>query len=299
MPMMALQDPPAIEISYVGGPTAVLSIGGLHFITDPTFDPAGGEYASGTVRLRKTAGPNVSRDELGHIDVALVSHDQHPDNLDHAGRALLQETPVVLTTKAGAARLGHGAIGLDAWDVHTVKTPSGLTLRITGTPARHGPAGIEKLSGDVIGFVISIADTNQDLVYVTGDTVWYEGTREVARRFHPRVVLLFAGGAMTRGPFLLTMGTNDAIETAAAFPGATIVPVHHEGWAHFTQTQQDLRKTFDTLGFADRLQLVEAGKPLRFGSLAGQSAGPSVVRTQEALNSPLVEPAAASGKGCA
>jgi hypothetical protein len=29
---------------------------------------------------------------------------------------------------------------------------------VTATPARHGPAGIELFSGDVIGFVLTFAD---------------------------------------------------------------------------------------------------------------------------------------------
>ena len=28
---------------YIGGPTALLEFGGLRLLTDPTFDPAGGE----------------------------------------------------------------------------------------------------------------------------------------------------------------------------------------------------------------------------------------------------------------
>jgi len=44
--------------------------------------------------------------------------------------------------------------------------------------------------------------------------------------FAAGVVLLLAGAAQTRGPFNLTMNTNDAIETAHAFPHAVIVPVY-------------------------------------------------------------------------
>ncbi len=255
-------DPPAIEITYIGGPTALLSIDGVVFITDPTFDAPGGDYPSGTVSLQKTQGPAMQPAALGKVDVALVSHDQHADNLDSSGRMLLKEIATVLTTVPGAARIGHGAVGLRPWDQQTVATPSGRTLRITATPARHGPAGIESIVGEVIGFVVSVADTGEDLVYVTGDTVWYDGTREVARRFRPRAVLLFGGAARTRGPFHLTMDTNDAIETAAAFPDAAIVPVHHEGWAHFTQSQDDLASAFGALGLGDRLRRVEGGQTL-------------------------------------
>lgn len=82
---------------------------------------------------------------------------------------------------------------------------------------------------------------------------------EVARRFKCGVVLPFAGAAQTPGPFHLTIDTNDTIETAHAFPGAVIVPVHTDGWAHFRQSAKDLRAAFDTLGFGKRLKLLELG----------------------------------------
>ena len=251
------------SITYVGGPTTVLAIDGLSFITDPTFDPAGGEYASGAVRLHKTRGSALAADRLGRIDVALVSHDQRPDNLDTSGRALLAVISHVLTTRTGAARLGNGAIGLDPWQSWSLRTPRGTTLSVTATPARHGPAGIEPIAGDVVGFVISGVESGLDLAYATGDTVWYEGTRQVARRYRPRTVLVFAGGAQVRGPFYLTMDTNDVIEAAAAFPRALIVPVHHDGWQHFTQSQDDLVKSFQALGMSDRLRQVTGGETVR------------------------------------
>ena len=75
------------------------------------------------------------------------------------------------------------------------------------------------------------------------------------------MILLFAGSARTRGPFNLTMNTNDAIETARAFPDATIVPIHCDGWAHFTQSGEDLEHSFKALGIASRMQLLEPGVP--------------------------------------
>jgi hypothetical protein len=96
-------------------------------------------------------------------------------------------------------------------------------------------------------------------VYVTGDTVWYDGVAEVARRFKAGTVLLFAGSAQTRGPFNLTMNVNDAIETAHHFPDAAIVPVHCEGWAHFKQTCADLQVSFKALGIDGRLRLLPPG----------------------------------------
>src|SRR5437899_2869936 len=80
-----------------------------------------------------------------------------------------------------------------------------------------------------------------------------------ARLEEAGVVLPFAGAAQTRGPFHLTMDTNDTIETARAFPDAVIVPVHTDGWAHFRQSASDLRASFDTPGLGSRLRILEPG----------------------------------------
>ena len=94
-----------VIITLIGGPTALIEAGGFRFLTDPTFDPAGGDYAMPRVTLRKTAGPMLSADAVGPIDVVLLSHDQHADNLDRAGREFLPKAGRVLTTVAGAERL--------------------------------------------------------------------------------------------------------------------------------------------------------------------------------------------------
>jgi L-ascorbate metabolism protein UlaG (beta-lactamase superfamily) len=156
----------------------------------------------------------------------------------------------------GAKRLGGHAEGLAPWD-STELSKNGRSLTITATPARHGPHGIEPLAGDVIGFVV--ASKQGRPIYISGDTVWYDGVAEVARRFSCGVVMPFAGAAQTRGPFHLTMDTNDTIETARAFGDAVIVPVHTDGWAHFKQSAGDLRAAFDALGFGARLKLLEPG----------------------------------------
>ena len=84
----------------------------------------------------------------------------------------------------------------------------------------------EPMSGDVIGFRAGLRRCSDTANLVElGDTVWYDGVAEVARRFPVGVVVLFAGAAQTRGPFHLTMDTNDAIETAHALPAALIVPI--------------------------------------------------------------------------
>ena len=250
-------------ITLVGGPTALIEAGGFRLLTDPTFD-APGDYKLPHVTLTKTTGPALGAEQIGAVDAVLLSHDQHADNFDHAGKTFAQQAPRLITSQAGAKRLGGNAEGLAPFATAEIKKTDGkgaaVSARITATPARHGPAGIEPLSGDVIGFVLEFSD-GAPSIYVTGDTVWYDGVADVARRFPVEIVLLFGGSARTRGPFNLTMNANDAIETAHAFPQATIVPVHTEGWAHFTQNAEDLAKSFAALGIGPRLKILERGVP--------------------------------------
>jgi L-ascorbate metabolism protein UlaG (beta-lactamase superfamily) len=101
-----------IKVTYIGGPTALIEMGGLRLLTDPTFDPAGSEYKTAVYILRKTAGPALSPESLGRIDAVLLSHDHHFDNLDNAGRAMLKNAGIVLTTAAGAESLAVMRPGL-------------------------------------------------------------------------------------------------------------------------------------------------------------------------------------------
>jgi L-ascorbate metabolism protein UlaG (beta-lactamase superfamily) len=251
-----------LALTYIGGPTAWIEFGGLHLLTDPTFDPAGGDYATGPVTLSKTMGPSLEAGGLGFIDAALLSHDHHFDNLDHAGRALLPHAGQVLTTEAGAERLGGNAIGLAPWKSVEITAPDRSVLKVTATPARHGPEGGDH--GPVIGFVLEFTDDPGNAVYISGDTVWYEGVEEVFQRFPIGTAVLFMGAARVRlaGPAHLTFTAEEGVKIAQVLPKATIVPLHFEGWKHFSESKTDIEKAFEDAGIADRLRWPEPGKAL-------------------------------------
>jgi len=253
-----MASPGQLKITYIGGPTAVFEWGGFRLLTDPAFDPPGGEYKTGPVVLRKTAGPALNPESLGRIDVVLLSHDHHYDNLDHSGRKFVVSARQVLTTPAGAERLGGHATGLANWQ--SIDVPAAdRVLRVTGTPARHGPAHRDR--GPVTGFVLALTDVLDRAVYISGDTVWYEGMAEVARRFDVRAAVLFMGAATVPavGPEALTMTAEDGIQAASAFSGATIIPLHYEGWAHFTESREVIVRAFNNAGIGPRVCWMELG----------------------------------------
>jgi L-ascorbate metabolism protein UlaG (beta-lactamase superfamily) len=195
-----------VRVTLIGGPTALIEIDGFRLLTDPTFD-APRSYQLPHVKLEKLSGPALGAEAIGEVDAVLLSHDQHADNLDDSGRSFLARARRVLTTVAGAKRLGGHVEGLLPWAV-TELTKAGRSLTITATPARHGPAGIESLSGDVIGFVVGSANAGSRSIYISGDTVWYDGVAEVARRFYVGLVLPFAGAAQINAADQLAFGSG-------------------------------------------------------------------------------------------
>jgi L-ascorbate metabolism protein UlaG (beta-lactamase superfamily) len=252
-----------VAVRLIGGPTALIEIGGLRLLTDPTFDPPG-DHPIGDRALVKTRGPAVSADRIGPVDAVLLSHDQHPDNLDDAGRRYLDDVPLVLTTAGGAERLGGTATALPLWRHVTLSRPDGRTLRVTGVPAKHGPDGTEDVAGEVIGFVLS--GEGLPAVYVSGDNASLGVVREVADHLGPiGIALLFAGAART--PLLdayLTIRSDQAAEAATILGAHAVVPLHTEGWGHFTEGPETVLDAFTRRGLRKSLVLLAPGERAAF-----------------------------------
>ncbi|WP_103350126.1 MBL fold metallo-hydrolase [Amycolatopsis sp. CA-128772] len=243
-----------LGITFSGGPTALLELGGVRLLTDPTFD-APGDHPVGERVLVKTEESALTEEATGVVDAVLLSHDQHPDNLDDRGRAYLATVPLTLVTPSGAARLGGTARGLAPWDSTRVGA-----LTITAVPALHGPEGASRLTGDVTGFVLT--GDGLPTVYVSGDNASVDLVGEIAARFRVDIAVLFAGAARTvffdGAP--LTLTSVDAVEAAKVLGAAKVVPLHFRGWQHFSEGPDVLRKEFEAAGLADRLVLLEPGQ---------------------------------------
>jgi L-ascorbate metabolism protein UlaG (beta-lactamase superfamily) len=263
-----LAAPGTPTLRLVGGPTALIAYGGLRLLTDPAFDPPGDHPRPGTaVVLRKLSGPALPPAELGPVDAVLLSHDHHADNLDASGRALLAHVPRVLTTVAGADRLGGTATGLAPGDAVELARPGGGVVRVTAVPAEHGPPEVAARNGPVIGFVLR--GDGLPALYVSGDNASLDVVSRIRAEQGPfDAVVLFAGGAQVPaawGDAHLTLTAEDAARAAELLPGAVVVPIHQEGWAHFTSSPADLEDAFARAGLTDRLRPVAPGEEVALG----------------------------------
>ncbi|WP_336921928.1 MBL fold metallo-hydrolase [Aquipuribacter sp. SD81] len=232
-----------VTLTYVGGPTTLLDVAGWRVLTDPTFDAPGRTYRFGWgTSSTKTTGPALFAGSVV-ADVVLISHDQHADNLDDAGRELLPGR-TVLTTRPAAARLGDGARGLRAWESTRLTAPGRPDLVVTATPCRHGPPGSRPIVGEVVGFALQWEGQRGGALWVSGDTVLFPGVRHVARRIDVGIAVLHLGGVRfpATGPLRYSMTGADAVALCRELRPRVVVPVHHEGWSHFAQPREELQR---------------------------------------------------------
>jgi L-ascorbate metabolism protein UlaG (beta-lactamase superfamily) len=254
----------AVRVRYLGGPTALLELGGIRLLLDPTFDPPG-DYPIGERILTKTQGPACGPAELGRVDAILLSHDQHPDNLDRLGRQYLMSGSVAFSTTAAYGRIGDPVHPLRAWERAELSGAGTSRVLITSVPARHGPEGSEPLVGAVTGFVVSGPGLAR--IYVSGDNASLDLVRAIADRIGSvDVALLFAGAAQTTliSDAFLTLTSEDAAEAVRILGSPETVPLHYEGWAHYTEGADALRRAFQNAGLTEHLRVLKRGEQIEF-----------------------------------
>ena len=231
-------------ITFIGGPTALLEYAGLRIVTDPTFDGPQVYEDPNETTLVKTAGPAIARQDLGAVDLVLLSHHGHKDNLDWEGLELIaQGIPTLSTRQAANDLFGGSVIGLDNWESYDFGV-----VTITAMPALHGPPGSEPLVGPVIGFMLEAA--GEPTVYVSGDNASLPLVRQIADRFAPvDIALLFAGAARVEEIDAdLTLNSTDAATAAESLGARLVVGLHTEDWTHFSHTREQLEAAFDGTG---------------------------------------------------
>jgi L-ascorbate metabolism protein UlaG (beta-lactamase superfamily) len=252
-----------ITVTHIGGPTVLLAIDGWRILTDPTFDAPGRRYdfGLGTFSI-KTEAPAIAASALPPIDAVLLTHDHHADNLDDSGRALLDSVPSVVTTASGSERLSQPNVrGLTAWASTRLESDGKPPLTILATPCRHGPPLSRPVTGEVIGFAITRQHETHAAVWFSGDSVYYSGLKRIADRLDVDVAVIHLGAVRFRstGPFRYTMGARQAVKLLNRLRPRVAVPVHTDGWSHFSEGSAAARRVFSSTGAPSTIRWLDPG----------------------------------------
>jgi L-ascorbate metabolism protein UlaG (beta-lactamase superfamily) len=96
----------------------------------------------------------------------------------------------------------------------------------------------------VIGFALAWEGQNHGVLWISGDTVLYNGVRQVADRLEVDIALLHLGGVQfpVSGPLRYTMTGQQAIELCRLVRPHTAIPIHYEGWRHFREGRDAIER---------------------------------------------------------
>lgn len=231
--------------------TAVLHYGGQRLLIDAMLDAPGARPAiANTANDRRNPLvplPDGWEAWVEEADAYLPTH-LHSDHVDETGRRMMDRGKPLLCQPED----------LERWraDGFTNLLPIDPTLEwrgisITRTEAQHGSGEIARMLAPVSGFVLSAL--GEPVLYIAGDTIWYEGVERAIEQHRPEVVIAAAGGAsfLTGGPIIMESG--DLAQVRAAAPEATIIVNHLDAINHCYETRDLLRARLAERGIDDLL----------------------------------------------
>ncbi|KAF8671498.1 Zn-dependent hydrolases of the beta-lactamase [Rhizoctonia solani] len=251
-----------VDMTFIGTATAIISIDGVNFITDPVFDNVGTTYDLGILTLESLKAPALGLHEIPAIDAVLLSHEDHPDNLDTAGRTLL-DGRLVVTTPDGANNLKPrpAVHPILPWQTLPLSI-GGKKFDITGTPCVHLPGG------ETTGFIIHTesfgmsAEGLPNAIYFSGDTIYLEELGQMRKKFHVVLAIINLGGvviSLPSGPAQITLDGKSAVRLIQDIGADLVVPIHFDSWKHFKEPSTESKRTFEEAGLKDKVIWLEPG----------------------------------------
>jgi L-ascorbate metabolism protein UlaG (beta-lactamase superfamily) len=257
------------SIFFIGNATVLLRVAGFTLLTDPTFIHKHEETWLGYgLHTRRLTDPAMEIADLPPLDLVLLSH-FHGDHFDQvAERELDRALPIVTTPESAEALTERGFTNtypLETWETMTI-TKELATLRITATPARHGPNIVDFALPDVMGSILDIdMDGGQARLYITGDTLVIDELQEIPQRYPDiDIALLHLGGTRVLG-VLVSMDAEQGVEAMRIVDPALAIPIHYNDYDAFTSPLSDFQEAVRAAGLEARVHYLTHGETYQFG----------------------------------
>lgn len=264
------------SVEFIGNATVLLRLGPFTILTDPNFVHEGEKVSLGYgLTATRLTDPSLEIDELPDLDLIVLSH-YHGDHFDQVAEAELDGALPILTTPQAADILRTkgfaAAAALETWESRSVERRKNL-LKVTAMPGRHAPGALTVALPDVMGSLIELwtGDEGHDAdetappslrLYISGDTLMYEGLREIPQR-HPEidVALLHLGGTRVMG-LTVTMDAEQGAELIQALKPRLAIPIHYDDYDAFKSPLSDFVSAVRVAGLQDQVRYLDRGERL-------------------------------------
>lgn len=276
------------SLFFVGNATVIIRYGGFTVLTDPNFLHKGQRayLGYGLTSKRRTEPAMSAADLPADLDVIVLSH-LHGDHWDRVGRRMLDRSVPILTTPHASRRLQgrqgfRKALGLRLWESHTL-VKNGATLEVTALPGRHGPgltrALLPPVMGSLLTFTPSPGDEAACRIYLSGDTLMFDGIRDIAARCpHIDLGVIHLGGTTLPGGLMVTMDGSQGCDLLDLVRPRLAVPVHYDDYEVFRSPLADFHGEVERRGLADSVHWVGRGQTVTFRPRGGRAEEGKIAR---------------------
>jgi L-ascorbate metabolism protein UlaG (beta-lactamase superfamily) len=263
----------SFDLTFIGNATVLLRWGPFTVLTDPNFLHAGQRVHLGYgLFSERLLEPAMRIDELPPLDAVVLSH-LHGDHWDRVAQRGLDRSLPILTTPHASRRLQgvqgfRRAVGLDTWESHTVVKEQS-TLTVTALPGIHAPRPVSRLLPPVMGSLLELGDTTGDVahrVYLTGDTLMFDGVSDIARRCPDLdLAVVHLGGTTLPGGLVVTMDGRQGAELLGTVRPKRAVPVHVDDYSVMKSPLSAFTGEMDRRGLSEMVRVVGRGETASFG----------------------------------
>jgi L-ascorbate metabolism protein UlaG (beta-lactamase superfamily) len=247
-----------MKIRLIRNATLRITYAGKEFIIDPFLLPKDTIPSFAGISNNPTVDLPCSPEEVvDGVEMAIVSH-MHPDHFDQLAAQLLP-VDITLFCQPGDEHMIRQFGITGATPIIDSTLWEGIS--ITRTDGQHGSGVWAQYMGNVSGFIFQAND--EPTVYWAGDTILYDGVRQVLSEINPEVIITHSGGAQMQGSGPIIMDAEQTVSICLENPDTKVVAVHLEALDHCPITRSQLRSLAQNSNIPDgRLLIPQDGETL-------------------------------------
>lgn len=246
-----------IGLTWIGHASFLVQSQGTNLLVDPNW----AKWLKVIKRIRK---PGLEINDLPSIDIVLVTH-AHFDHLDRRTlRKVAEGQPIIVPFEVGNLVQGlgfHSVHELDYWNQF-----SSGPVRITLTPCHHW--GARMLHDSHRGFGGYIIEMNGRTIYHCGDTAYFDGFKEIGKRFAIDIALLPIGAYDPPSGRDVHMNPEEALQAFQDLGAKQMVPMHYGSFRlSFEPPDEPLERLLAAAkkrGIENCISVMIEGQPLVF-----------------------------------
>lgn len=259
-----------MKITQVRNATLIVEYDNTKFLIDPWLMPK--DYMPGfeaainsQIRQPRVELP-FEIEKIVAVDAVIITH-IHPDHWDEfAERALDKNIKVFVQSVIDKDYIvSKGFTNVEIVSESGTKF-NDITLYKTGT--QHGRREVIKPLCELIGMPydamgIVFKSTNEQTLYIAGDTIWCSEVDSALRRYSPDVIVVNACAATVLNGERIIMNIEDVKNILDADADAKVIASHMDTVSHLSITRKDL-KEFKSNNNIDNLLIPNDGETLDF-----------------------------------